>query len=190
MRLSLNTGDVYKRQVISTGSYGDLVFTATWEEVFPTETITITAASDEKMYDGTPLTNNGYTYTQGILHPGDKLTAVVVGSQTDADKTGVNEVESYKVTRTTSDGTIDVTSKYNITTAPGELKVNKRSVIFTSGDGYKVYDGTALTNSNVVISGDGFADGEGVSFNAVSYTHLDVYKRQVYGIQFHKLLLL
>ncbi len=26
------------------------------------ETITITAASDEKMYDGTPLTNNGYTY--------------------------------------------------------------------------------------------------------------------------------
>lgn len=151
--------------VISTGSYGDLVFTATWEEVFPTETITITAASDEKMYDGTPLTNNGYTYTQGILHPGDKLTAVVVGSQTDADKTGVNEVESYKVTRTTSDGTIDVTSKYNITTAPGELKVNKRSVIFTSGDGYKVYDGTALTNSNVVISGDGFADGEGVSFN-------------------------
>lgn len=41
----------------------------------------------------------------------------------------MNEVESYKVTRTTSDGTIDVTSKYNITTAPGELKVNKRSVI-------------------------------------------------------------
>ena len=151
--------------VISTGSYGDLVFTATWEEVFPTETITITAASDEKMYDGMPLTNNGYTYTQGILHPGDELTAVVVGSQTDADKTGVNEVKSYKVTRTTSDGTIDVTSKYNITTAPGELKVKKRSVIFTSGDGYKVYDGTALTNSNVVISGDGFADGEGVSFN-------------------------
>ena len=93
------------------------------------------------------------------------MTAVVVGSQTDADKTGVNEVESYKVTRTTSDGTIDVTSKYKITTASGELKVNKRSVFFTSGDGYKVYDGTALTNSNVVISGDGFADGEGVSFN-------------------------
>lgn len=153
------------RTVISTGSYGDLVFTATWKEVFPTETITITAASDEKMYDGTPLTNNGYTYTQGILHPGDELTAVVAGSQTDADKTGVNEVVSYKVTRTTSDGTIDVTSNYNITTAPGTLTVKKRNLIFTSGDGYKVYDGTALINSNVEISGDGFADGEGVSFN-------------------------
>lgn len=151
--------------VISTGSCGDLVFTATWKEVFPAETITITAASDEKMYDGTPLTNNGYTYTQGILHPGDKLTAVVVGSQTDADKTGENKVESYKVTRTTSDGTIDVTSKYNITTAPGTLTVKKRNLIFTSGDGHKVYDGTALTNDSVVVSGDGFADGEGVSFN-------------------------
>lgn len=55
--------------VISTGSYGNLVFTANWKEVYPTAKITITADSDSKMYDGSALTNSGYSFTQNILRP-------------------------------------------------------------------------------------------------------------------------
>ena len=43
----------------------------------------------------------------------------------------------------------------------GELEITKRTVTLTSADDSKEYDGTALTNSNVTVSGDGFASGEG-----------------------------
>ena len=48
-----------------------------------------------------------------------------------------------------------------------EIKYNilKRDVTFTSATDSKQYDGTALTNGNVEITGDGFAEGEGVTFN-------------------------
>ena len=48
-----------------------------------------------------------------------------------------------------------------------EIKYNilKRDVTFTSATDSKQYDGTALTNGNVEITGDGFAEGEGATFN-------------------------
>ena len=48
-----------------------------------------------------------------------------------------------------------------------EIKYNilKRDVTFTSATNSKQYDGTALTNGNVEITGDGFAEGEGATFN-------------------------
>ncbi len=48
-----------------------------------------------------------------------------------------------------------------------EIKYNilKRDVVLTSATDSKKYDGTALTNGNVEITGDGFAEGEGVTFN-------------------------
>ena len=47
----------------------------------------------------------------------------------------------------------------------GTLTVTKREVILTSASDSKAYDGTALTNSMVTVSGDGFAEGEGASYN-------------------------
>ena len=48
-----------------------------------------------------------------------------------------------------------------------EIKYNilKRDVTFTSATDSKKYDGTALTNGNVEITGDGFAEGEGATFD-------------------------
>ena len=48
-----------------------------------------------------------------------------------------------------------------------EIKYNilKRDVVLTSATDSKKYDGTALTNGNVEITGDGFAEGEGATFN-------------------------
>lgn len=71
--------------------------------------IIVTAASDEKTYDGAELTNSGFTYTENVLAEGDTLTATITGSIIDAG-TAVNEVSDVKVTN--SQGA-DVTLNYN-----------------------------------------------------------------------------
>lgn len=45
------------------------------------------------------------------------------------------------------------------------LTINRRDVTFTSATDSKVYDGTALTNDHVEITGDGFIAGEGATFD-------------------------
>ncbi|SNU08064.1 Listeria/Bacterioides repeat-containing protein, partial [Lachnospiraceae bacterium] len=83
--------------------------------------ITITADSSDKVYDGTALTNNSYTYTPLAL--GDSITSVTVsGSQTNVGSSA--NVPSAAVIKK---GTADVTSCYSITYANGTLKVTKAS---------------------------------------------------------------
>ena len=43
-------------------------------------------------------------------------------------------------------------------------KITKRSVTLTSATVNKVYDGSALTNTSITVSGDGFVEGEGASY--------------------------
>ena len=120
-------------------------------------TITITAASASKTYDGTPLTNNGFTFTEGVLVKGDELTAVVEGSATNVGDEGKNVVKSYKVMR----GGVDVTGNYTFTdSVDGKLTINKRTVTLESKGGSKEYDGTPLTKPDVTVTGDGFVAGE------------------------------
>ena len=47
----------------------------------------------------------------------------------------------------------------------GKLEISKRSVKLTSASDKKVYDGNALTNGEVTVSGDGFAKDEGATYN-------------------------
>ena len=47
----------------------------------------------------------------------------------------------------------------------GKLEISKRSVKLTSASDSKVYDGNALTNGEVTVSGDGFAKDEGATYN-------------------------
>ncbi len=118
--------------------------------------IVITADSNEKEYDGTALTDSGYTYTNGILVSGDVLTAVVEGSQTDVGS-GANKVASYKVMR----GDKDVTANYTFgTSVDGVLKVNPRAVTITVSDASKLF-GTvdpiftgSITKGELVNEGD------------------------------------
>lgn len=59
----------------------------------------------------------------------------------------------------------DVTSNYDISYEDGKLEITPRKVTLTSETASKVYDGTALTKPNVKVTGDGFVDGEGVTYN-------------------------
>lgn len=121
--------------------------------------IIITAASDSKVYDGTPLTNGGYSFTQGVLVEGDELVVVVNGSQTNAG-ISANKVVSYKVMRNGA----DVTSFYTFGEAvDGTLEVTKRNITITAGSATKEYDGTLLTTSDCTVDGT-VAEGENLSF--------------------------
>ena len=157
-------------------------------------TITITANSETKVYDGTPLTDGGFTFTEGVLVKGDVLTAVVEGSATNVGDPGVNKVTSCVVTR----GNKDVTGNYTFTdSVDGKLTINKRTVTLTSETASKEYDGTPLTKPDVAVTGDGFVDGEvsditatgSVTFvhegevpNAITYTTGANYKESNYTI--------
>ena len=158
------------------------------------KTITITANSKEKTYDGTPLTDNGFTFTEGVLKNGDVLTAVVEGSATNVGDEGKNVVKSYKVMR----GNVDVTGNYTFTdSVDGTLTINKRTVTLESKGGSKEYDGTPLTKPDVTVGSDGFVAGEvtdvkatgSVTFvhegevtNAITYTEGANFKETNYTI--------
>ena len=120
--------------------------------------------------------------------PDDKKTGITVENPADVkydgkehaqkpivkdEKTGVTleEGKDYEIVYPTdikNAGTVTATVKgigdYN---GSFEIKYNilKRDVTFTSATDSKKYDGTALTNGNVEITGDGFVEGEGVTFN-------------------------
>ena len=120
--------------------------------------------------------------------PDDKKTGITVENPADVKydgkdhaekpivkdgKTGVTleEGKDYEIVYPTdikNAGTVTATVKgigdYN---GSFEIKYNilKRDVTFTSATDSKQYDGTALTNGNVEITGDGFAEGEGATFN-------------------------
>lgn len=118
--------------------------------------IVIVANSNSKKYDGTPLTDSGYTYTTGILADGDVLTATVEGTITNVGETA-NKVTGYVVKR----GDQDVTKNYTFgESMPGKLEITKRDVTITSGSSKRAYNGQPLTNSETTVTGTGFVAGE------------------------------
>ena len=96
--------------------------------------IKITAASDSKEYDGTPLTANRYSVSENGLADSDEISAITIdGSQIEIG-TSSNAVRagSVKITkkaeaansRSTAE---DVTGNYNIKLEEGILKVTNRN---------------------------------------------------------------
>ena len=53
---------------------------------------------------------------------------------------------------------------YHVTADSADFTIDKRSVTLSTGDGSKVYDGTALVATDVAVGGNGFAPGEGAYF--------------------------
>ena len=63
----------------------------------------------------------------------------------------------------------DVTAQFKVKTKSGELKIKPRPVTLTSADASKPYDGTALTNDKVTVSGDGFVKGQGATYSVTGF---------------------
>ena len=115
--------------------------------------VTLTANSGIRLYDATEQTVTGYTSSvPGLTFTG----ATAVGRGTDS---GNYEVVLTGVTV----GQMDDSGRYMVTEIRnGTLTITPRSILITSGSGEKDYDGEALTNDEVTITGDGFVYGHGV----------------------------
>ena len=59
----------------------------------------------------------------------------------------------------------DVTTQFAVSSESGKLTIDKRSVTLTSATDTKVYDGKALSNDEITVSEDGFAEGEGAIYD-------------------------
>ncbi len=126
--------------------------------------ITVVAKSDTVTYDGKEHTVsefetltfvvNGQTYTVSGL--------TANGSGTDAGPHTVTISGDAKVWDVNHN---DVTDQFTVKTQSGKLEIKKRNVTLTSATAQKEYDGTPLTNDEVTVSGDGFVEGEGATYN-------------------------
>jgi hypothetical protein len=122
-------------------AFGRLVVTSTAE-------IRITAASDSKVYDGTPLVNDNYTHSD--LPDGITLVEVVVeGSQTEVGSSA-NVVKSFRFMH----GEDNVTEYFhNVRLVDGRLKVwSEAEITITAASDSKIFDGTPLVNAGFTYS--------------------------------------
>ena len=126
--------------------------------------ITVEANNATAPYDGQPHSATGLM-TDTFVVNGETYTVSGLAAEvtaTDADEYA-NTVTGTPVVKDAAGN--DVTAQFEVHTKNGKLTITKRTVIFTSATDSKPYDGKPLTNHEVTITGDGFAEGEGASFN-------------------------
>ena len=103
-----------------------------------TTPIVVTADSDTKVYNGTELTKNTYTNTDGVLLPGDMLEVTITGSQKFVG-TSSNTVSNVKVMRNGE----DITSNYTMGThVNGVLEVTSAEQPLAIEDQYVRVNGS------------------------------------------------
>ena len=138
---------------------GKLTIAATADEVV----VTIKENSGTETYDGTEKTVTGYA-VQSIS---SKLyTEKDFTFSGKAEVKGTNAgIYDMELTPTDFRNTNQNFTKVTFVIVDGKLTIEKRKVTLTSASASKDYDGTPLTAKNVTVSGDGFANGEGATYN-------------------------
>jgi len=125
--------------------------------------VTITGNSDTKVYNGSEQSVTGYevkSISNELYKTTDFTfngTATATGTDADTYQMGLKAEQFENKNSQFTNVKFEVTD--------GWLKIEPRNVILTSADASKPYDGTALTNKNVTVGGNGFADGEGATYN-------------------------
>ena len=122
-----------------TNCYSNIVKAAGKLTVNPISTpIVVTAGSETKVYDGTELTKNTCTYTDGVLLSGDMLEATITGSQKFVGSSN-NTVSNVKVMRNGE----DITSNYTMGThVNGVLEVKSAEQPLAIADQYVKVNGS------------------------------------------------
>ena len=142
-------------QTVHVDVNGENVLYATWIEK---TVITLVAKSNTVTYNGEAQSVEGF---------GDVADGYIVSGLT-AKATGTNVGEyttEIKGTAHVEKDNQDVTNKVIVNVVSGKLTISKRNVTLTSATDSKPYDGTALTNDKVTVGGQGFAEGQGATYN-------------------------
>ena len=127
--------------------------------------ITVKANSTNTTYDGQSHTAEGVETTTFEV---DGNTYTVSGLKTENPVktdagTYTNNITGTAVVKDAAEN--DVTSQFTVKTENGNLVISKRNVTLTSASDSRVYNGKPLTNKNVTVGGEGFATGEGATYN-------------------------
>ena len=112
--------------------------------------ITVSEPSDSK-YDGKEH--------KEVLTVTDTKTGKELVAGTDYSVTYSSDLVNAGAVKVTVAGLGNYSGSFTKT-----YKITKRSVTLTSATVSKVYDGSALTNTSITVSGDGFVEGEGASY--------------------------
>ena len=112
--------------------------------------ITVNEPSDSK-YDGKEH--------KEVLTVTDTKTGKELVAGTDYSVTYSSDLVNAGIVKVTVAGLGNYSGSFTKT-----YKITKRSVTLTSATVSKVYDGSALTNTSITVSGDGFVEGEGASY--------------------------
>ena len=158
---TLNNGTNPDNYAITT-EFGTLEVTPVTDRV----TVTITGRTLETTYDGKEHFVFGFD-----AKPSNTLYNPLKDMQfngTDVDMTAKGtDADTYPMELTAENFTNISDNFTNVTfvVTDGYVKINPRSVKLTSASDEKVYDGKPLTNETVEVGGDGFADGEGATYD-------------------------
>ena len=112
--------------------------------------ITVSEPSDSK-YDGKEH--------KEVLTVTDTKTGKELVAGTDYSVTYSSDLVNAGTVKVTVAGLGNYSGSFTKT-----YKITKRSVTLASATVSKVYDGSALTNTSITVSGDGFVEGEGASY--------------------------
>ena len=142
-----------------TKSFGKLVVTASAEEV----TVTIKGNAKTVQYDGTEKTVEGYT-VENISNELYKASDFTFSGNKEVKGT---DAGTYAMNLKAADfkNTNKNFSKVTFVVTDGKLEITKRNVTLKSASASKEYDGNKLVSGTVSVTGDGFADGEGATYD-------------------------
>ena len=132
-------------------------------EVTPSQVaITVTPRGGSKVYDGKPLTSAGIDVDG--LPAGFTLEAATKGTITDAGEL-LAEIDASTIVIRNAAGE-DVTAQFaNVACGKAPLVVTKRPVTVTSATDSKVYDGTALTKHEAMVTAGSLVEGESFGYD-------------------------
>ena len=128
-----------------------------------TVTVTIKENSGTEKYDGTEKTVTGYEVIS-ISDP--KYLETDFAFEGNAEVKGT-DAGTYNMELKPEDFTNINKNFKNVVFVieDGTLTITQREVTLTSADDSKSYDGEPLTNDEITVTGDGFVEGEGATYN-------------------------
>ena len=156
------TVDANKKYIVTEANNGQLKINPVTDKV----TVTINGHKDTKTYDGKEHSVTGYDVT--ITGGNNQYTTNDFSFSGTKTITGTNVADSKDMGLNAEQFTNTNTNFTNVefvVEEDGKLTIEKRTVTLTSGSASKQYDGTPLTKDEVKVTGDGFADGEGATYD-------------------------
>ncbi len=142
-----------------------VTFTGTWKYAADkaSDHITLTGKDVSETYDGK-------SHAAGIATANDDNGHTVKVEYQKADGSWTEDPADIAATAVADSTTVNVRASVPGTydgyvTATEKLTVTKRSVVLTSASAEKTYNGKALTNNKVTVSGDGFVSGQGATYS-------------------------